>query len=234
MVRGQPGSMRVCACVTSWPRRSLSSLADSGDAVAGPRPCECSQCPRARVRVIIWLAARGMAGRSRAMARMFVEGEDLVVHLSWREMAAARRGNVRVPLAAVCRVTVEANWWRALRGGRQRGLWIPGARCIGTRSHHAGMDFVVIRPGRPVVCVELRPGAPFRLLAVSVPTHGEARATAQWLSRTAPKIDTSTPCRQPLPVPGENSEGSASRCLPAKRRGDRNRPRWSTTSRTTY
>ena len=159
------------------------------------------------------------------MARMFVDGDDLVLHLSWRERAAARRGDVRVPLTAVCRVTVEADWWRALRGDRERGVWIPGARCIGTRSHHAGMDFVAIGPRRPVVCVELRPSAPFRLLAVSVPTDGEARATAGWLGRTAPKIDTSTPCRQPLPVPEESSEGSASRCLTAKRRGDRNRPR---------
>ncbi|MGW3411389.1 hypothetical protein [Streptomyces sp. NPDC000888] len=159
------------------------------------------------------------------MARILVNGDDVVVHLSWRERAAARRGDVRVPLTAVCRVTVEAAWWRALRGVRQRGVWIPGVRFIGTRSRHVGMDFVAIRFGRPVVCVELRPGAPFRLLAVSVPTRGEARATAQWLGRTAPKIDTSTPCRQPLPVPEENSEGSASRCLPAKKRGDRNRPR---------
>lgn len=167
------------------------------------------------------------------MARMFIDGDDLVVHLSWWERAAARRGDVRVPLTAVCRVTLEADWWRALRGIRQRGIWIPGARCIGTRSHHAGMDFVAIRPNRPVVCVELRPTAPFRLLAVSEPTHEEARSTAQWIGGTAPRIDTSTPCRQPLPVPGENDEG-ALLLPPANRRGDRNRPRRSTASRTTY
>jgi hypothetical protein len=160
----------------------------------------------------------------RAMARMFVDGDDLVVHLSWREKAAARRSDVRVPLTAVCRVTVEDAWWRALRGVPQRGVWIPGTRCIGTRSHLAGKDFVSLRPGRPVVCVELRPTAPFRLLAVSAPTRREARTTAQWLGRTAPKIDTSTPCRQPLPVPEENSEGSTSCRLPAKRRRARNRP----------
>ncbi|MCX4904837.1 hypothetical protein [Streptomyces sp. NBC_00878] len=139
------------------------------------------------------------------MARMFVDGDDLVVHLTWREKAAARGGDLRVPLTAVCRVTVEPDWWRALRGAPQRGISIPGTLCIGTRSHHAGTDFVAIRSGRPLVCVELRPSAPFRLLAVSVPTRAEAQATAQWLGRTAPKIDTSTPWRQPLPVPAENS-----------------------------
>jgi hypothetical protein len=148
------------------------------------------------------------------VARMFVDGDDLVVHLAWREKAAARRGDVRVPLTAVCRVTVEPDWWRALRGVPQRGVWIPGARCIGTRSHQAGMDFVAIRSGRPVVCVELRPYAPFRLLAVSVPTGAEARTTCQWLSRTAPKIDASTPWRQPLPVPEENSAPATSCTAP--------------------
>ncbi|RPE40712.1 hypothetical protein EDD90_3775 [Streptomyces sp. Ag109_O5-1] len=144
------------------------------------------------------------------MARMFADGDDLVVHLAWREKTAARRGDVCVPLTAVCRVAVEPDWWRALRGVPQRGVWIPGVRCIGTRSHHAGLDFVAIRSGRPVVCVELRPSAPFRLLAVSLPTSAEARTTAQWLGRTAPKIDTSTPWRQPLPVPEENSAPATS------------------------
>ncbi|MER5547080.1 hypothetical protein ACWDBD_04910 [Streptomyces sp. NPDC001118] len=141
------------------------------------------------------------------MARMEVRGDDLFVRLTWRERVAARRGDVRVPLAAVCRVTVEPAWWRALRGDPRRGVWIPGTRCVGTRGHLAGADFVVLRPGRPVVCVELRLGAPFRLLAVSVPNRSEAAATAASLVRAAPEIDASTPCRQPLPVPDERGKG---------------------------
>jgi hypothetical protein len=43
------------------------------------------------------------------MARMFNDGDDLVVHLSWQERTSARRGDVRVPLTAVWRVTVEAD-----------------------------------------------------------------------------------------------------------------------------
>lgn len=141
------------------------------------------------------------------MARIFVDGDDLVVHLSWRERAATRHRNVRAPLTAVIRVTVEPDWWRALRGVPQRGVWIPGTWCVGTRSHQAGMDFVAIRSGRPVVCVELRTSstAPFSLLGVSVPTPAEATRTAQSICGKAPQIDTSTPWRQPLPVPGENS-----------------------------
>lgn len=142
------------------------------------------------------------------MARILVDGDDLVVHLSWWQRVAARRGDVRVPLTEVCRVTVEAEWWRALRGVRQRGTWIPGGWSIGTRGHPGGTDFVALRPGRPVAVVELRPAAPFRLLAVSVPDDDEGRATAQWLGRTAPRIDTSTRYRQPVPVAGETSDGS--------------------------
>ncbi|MFD0067931.1 hypothetical protein [Streptomyces sp. NPDC056690] len=154
------------------------------------------------------------------MARIFVEGDDLVVHLSWREKAAARHGNVRAPLTAVSRVTVEPDWWRALRGVPQRGVWIPATWCIGTRSHQGGMDFVAIRSGRPVVCVELRSSSPssFSLLGVSVHTRADAANTAQAICGKAPEIDTSTPWRQPLPVPEENSVGAAEDRLPERRR----------------
>ncbi|GAA1223093.1 hypothetical protein GCM10009646_08070 [Streptomyces aureus] len=69
------------------------------------------------------------------------------------------------------------------------------------------MDFVAIRSGRPVVCVELRTSSPvpFSLLGVSVPTRAEATNTAQSICGKAPGIDTSTPWRQPLPVPEEKS-----------------------------
>lgn len=135
------------------------------------------------------------------MARILVKDDDLVVALSWREKAAVRRGGVRVPLAAVRRVTVEPDWWRALRGVALHGVWVPGVLCVGTRRHPGGQDFVALRPGRPVVCVELRPPAAFRLLAVSV--RDDAEATAERLRRIAPDLDASTPFRQPLPVAEE-------------------------------
>ncbi|MEU4152836.1 hypothetical protein [Streptomyces sp. NPDC026659] len=138
------------------------------------------------------------------MARMSVDGDELVVRLSPRERLAARRTDVRVPLSDVRRVTAEPDWWRALRGVPLRGT-----RRIGTRSHQAGTDFTVVRPGTPAVCVELRPPAPFRLLAVSVPTLADARSTARSLGRSAPAIDMSTRYRQPLPVPGEGPPGAA-------------------------
>lgn len=135
------------------------------------------------------------------MARVLLKDDDLVVRLSWWEKAAAHHGTVRVPLTAVRRVTVESDWWRALRGVALHGVWIPGVLSAGTRGHAGGQDFVALRPGRPVVCVELRSSAPFAFLAVSV--RGDARATAERLRCSAPDVDVSTDWRQPLPVAQE-------------------------------
>jgi hypothetical protein len=96
----------------------------------------------------------------------FAEGSE-VVRLAWWERIAARQGCVRVPLTAVEKVTVQPDWWRALRGLPGRGVWIPGWLCVGVRQH-TGQDFVAIRPGRqPVACVELGASAPFARIAVT-------------------------------------------------------------------
>jgi hypothetical protein len=143
------------------------------------------------------------------MARVLIKGDDLVVRLAWWEKAAVRRGDVRVPLASVRRVTLEPDWWRALRGTQERGICIPGALCLGRRGHQGGRDFVAVVPGRPVVCIELWPSAPFRLLAVAVRDDEEGRTTVEELGRSATEVDTSTRWRQPLPVPEESNGSSA-------------------------
>lgn len=102
------------------------------------------------------------------MARVLVEGTDIVVRLSWREMAAARHREVRVPVSALRRLYIEPDWWRALRGERARGTCVPGKLCAGTRRVHEGQDFTLVRAGGPVLCVELRRSAPFSRLAISV------------------------------------------------------------------
>ncbi|MFE5260583.1 hypothetical protein [Streptomyces coelicoflavus] len=147
------------------------------------------------------------------MARILVKGDDLVVRLAWWEKVAVRRREVRVPLAAVRRVTVEPDWWRSLRGTQVHGSRIPGVLCLGVRRHQGGKDFVAVRPGRPVVCLELWPSAPFRLLAVAARVDTEGRELASSLRRSAPEVDSSTPWRQPLPVPEETDRRSAGMSL---------------------
>ncbi|GHB52589.1 hypothetical protein GCM10010347_23140 [Streptomyces cirratus] len=113
------------------------------------------------------------------MARVSVEGTEIVVRLSPRErLAVRRRRNIRVPVAAVREAAVEPSWWRALRGVAGRGSWHPG-RCVGIR--HAseggnGEDFVSVRASGPVLRLELAGDAEFRRIAVSIPDpEGTAR-----------------------------------------------------------
>ncbi|MFK0046146.1 hypothetical protein ACIQU4_18955 [Streptomyces sp. NPDC090741] len=98
---------------------------------------------------------------------MSVEGADVVVRLGFREGLAARRREVRVPVSALRRVDVETSWWRVLRGQPGPGLWAPG-RCVGIRHALGGEDFVAVRAGSVVLCMDLGPGAPFSRVAVSV------------------------------------------------------------------
>lgn len=108
------------------------------------------------------------------MARVEVEGTDIVVHLSWREKALAHHRNVRVPVSALRQLHIEPDWWRALRGERDRGTCIPGQVCAGVRHLREGQDFTLVRAGTPVLCVELRRSAPFSRLAISVPDPEKA------------------------------------------------------------
>ncbi|MFE9855435.1 hypothetical protein [Streptomyces sp. NPDC005780] len=115
------------------------------------------------------------------MARVLVEGADIVVRLSWWEQVAARRRDVRVPASVLRHVYVELDWWRALRGERESGTCVPGRLCAGIRTHREGQDFTLVRSGGPVLCVELHRSSPFSRLAVSV---SDAEETRRMLSPT--------------------------------------------------
>ncbi|MFD5394304.1 hypothetical protein ACFWJW_08745 [Streptomyces sp. NPDC127097] len=107
------------------------------------------------------------------MARLLVDGDDLVMGLAWWEKLIARHGDVRVPLAAVEQVSIQPDWWRALRGirVRTRALAVPGALCVGVWRHGEGQDFLALRRPRrsPTVVVDLRTEAPYARIAVSCP-----------------------------------------------------------------
>ncbi|MCB5164990.1 hypothetical protein LG634_09130 [Streptomyces bambusae] len=101
------------------------------------------------------------------MSRVTVEGDEVVVRLGFGEWLPARRREIRVPASTVRGVRIETNWWRALRGEAGRGRWAPG-RCVGVRQAADGEQFVALKAGGPVLCMELGAGAPFREVAVSV------------------------------------------------------------------
>jgi hypothetical protein len=102
------------------------------------------------------------------MARLFVDGPDLVVGLSWLEKLGAVHGNVRVPLSAVRSAVAEPNPWDALRGVKLAATGIPGVAVLGTRHSSGSQDFAALVGRRPAIRVELADGAPFAQLLVSV------------------------------------------------------------------
>ena len=106
------------------------------------------------------------------MARLFVDGPDLVVGLSWLEKLGAVHGNVRVPLSAGRSAVAEPNPWDALRGVKLAGTGIPGVAVLGTRRFDGGKVFAAVRGGRPAVRVDLGDGSPFGRLVVSVDDPG--------------------------------------------------------------
>lgn len=117
------------------------------------------------------------------MARLVMEGEDVVVRLTWRERLLARSREVRVPLAGVRAVGVEPDWWRGLRGTPVTGRCRPGRWCVGERRHPFGRDFVAVRAGVPVLVLELWRATPFTRIAVSVPDAEQVAGTLEERSR---------------------------------------------------
>lgn len=102
------------------------------------------------------------------MAKLIVDGPDLVVRLSSLEKLGALRGDVRVPLSTVRSAEVEPHPWAAVRGIRAPGTGIPGVIALGTRRFLQGKDFTAVVGGRPAVRVDLSEESPFSRLVVSV------------------------------------------------------------------
>lgn len=114
------------------------------------------------------------------MARVVVDGEDVVIRLAPREALPVRRREVRVRSADVRAVRVEPDWWRTLRGTPLGGRCRPGRWCVGERLHPLGRDFVAVRAGVPAVVLDLSRPVPFTRLAVSV---ADAEQVAETLRR---------------------------------------------------
>jgi hypothetical protein len=102
------------------------------------------------------------------MPKVIVNGQHLVVGLSWLEKLGAFRGNVHVPLRAVRSAEPEPDPWGALRGIRAPGTGIPGVIAYGTRRYDGGRDFAAVLGSRPAVRVDLGEESPFGRLVVSV------------------------------------------------------------------
>jgi hypothetical protein len=101
------------------------------------------------------------------MAKLIVDGPDLVVHMSSLEKLGALRGDVRIPLSTVRSAEIEPHPWGALRGIRV-GTGIPGVIALGIRRFAQGQDFTAVVGGKTAVRVDLSQESPFARLVVSV------------------------------------------------------------------
>jgi hypothetical protein len=94
------------------------------------------------------------------VARLVVEGADLVVRLSLLEKLGALAGHdPRVPLAAVAAVRISEDPWRDLRGMRAPGTGFPGVIMLGTTRARGVHDFAAVYRHRRGVVVELKGAA---------------------------------------------------------------------------
>jgi hypothetical protein len=116
------------------------------------------------------------------MATLDVDGNNLVVRLSALEKIGALRGDIRLPLAAVCDVRVSDAPWSELRGIRAPGTGIPGIISLCTRRGRGVHDFAAVYGRRPAVVVEMS-GVSFDRLVVSCADAAEAAARAADITR---------------------------------------------------
>ena len=101
------------------------------------------------------------------MARLLVDGDDVVLHLSRLEKLGALHGDVRVPLAAVRNISVTGDPWKWRRGVRVLGTGVPGRVSLGRRRGARGVkDFAAVYQREEGILIDLK-GVSFHRLVVS-------------------------------------------------------------------
>lgn len=113
------------------------------------------------------------------MARLSVDGDELVLDLSGMEKVEGLQGDIRVPLGSVREVRFVEDPWPELRGMRAPGTGVPGVIAVGTRRGGGIKDFAAVHGQGPAVVVELE-GASFDRLVV---TEDDAESEASELKR---------------------------------------------------
>jgi len=128
------------------------------------------------------------------VAKLIVEDQDLVVHLTWGEKVWGCHGDVRVRLSSIVSVAPDPRPWQSLRGWRMAGVSFPGHAALGTRRHGDGYDFCVLHRGGPALRVDVASGR-FSRLVISVPQGGDAETEAARIAAAA-GITPSAPVSQ--------------------------------------
>ena len=125
------------------------------------------------------------------MAKLLVDDQDLVVHLTPGEKVWGFHGDIRVRLSSIVSVAADPKPWLGLRGWRMAGVNLAGHAVLGTRRHGAGYDFCILHRDRPAVRVDVASGR-FSRLVICVPegddpeTEAARIATAAGITPSAP------------------------------------------------
>jgi len=125
------------------------------------------------------------------MAKLLVDDQDLVVHLTPGEKVWGFHGDIRVRLSSIVSVAADPKPWLGLRGWRMAGVNLAGYAVLGTRRHGAGYDFCILHRDRPAVRVDVASGR-FSRLVICVPegddpeTEAARIATAAGITPSAP------------------------------------------------
>jgi hypothetical protein len=117
------------------------------------------------------------------MARLVVDGSDVVVRLSRLEKLGALRGDVRIPLASVIAVRVSDDPWSELRGIRAPGTAFPGVISLCTLRGFGFRYFAAVYRRQPAVVIESE-GAPFDRVVISC---ANPRDQAEYIERALPR-----------------------------------------------
>lgn len=93
------------------------------------------------------------------MALLRVYPDRVVVRLTQVEKAlGVRRSDVTVQRDDIRSATITTDPWVWVRGRRSRGVGVPGMLTVGAWQHNAGTDFLLTRPGRDAVVLDLAAG----------------------------------------------------------------------------
>jgi hypothetical protein len=119
------------------------------------------------------------------VAELVVDGDHLVVQMTFGEKFWSFHGDVRVPLSGVYRVKAVTKVWMDLRGWRMAGFSYPGKAALGTRRHGDGYDFVAVHGMQPAVQVDIHGPPRWQRLVISVAKGADVQAEAERVAAAA-------------------------------------------------
>ena len=122
---------------------------------------------------------------------LLLDQTQLEVVLSPIERATAfHRDNLRIARDTITKVQLTEDAWTWLRGVPSPGTHLPGVLAAGSWKSPGGIDFVLIRRGRPSVVIDLDGDPQFRRLVLST-RHGLALTQALRLPLSDEAADVS-------------------------------------------